>query len=61
VNDDFVNLLDRLVKAGDAPLRTLTLDALIKSKQAGNRPRDREVLLPLQAIKQLKDNRRTDL
>lgn len=37
-------------------LRTLSLDALIKSKQAMNRARDREVLLQFEAIKRLKGN-----
>jgi len=35
-------------------LRVLTLDALIKTKKAMNRPRDRQAVLQLQAIKKLK-------
>jgi hypothetical protein len=38
-------------------LRTLSLDALIKAKKAMNRPRDRQALVQLEAIKKL---RRTD-
>ena len=34
--------------------KNLYLDALIKTKRAMNRPRDREVLLQLEAIKQLR-------
>jgi hypothetical protein len=34
------------------PCRVLDLDALIESKKAMNRPRDREVLLQLKAIKE---------
>ena len=41
-------------------LRVLTLDALIKTKQAMNRPRDREILLQLQAIKALKRCEQSD-
>ncbi len=46
-----------IVRADETPIHTLTLDALIKSRQAMNRPRDQEVLLQLQAIKRLHDNR----
>ena len=41
-------------------LRVLTLDALIKTKQAMNRPRDKEILLQLQAIKALKRCEQSD-
>lgn len=37
-------------------LNVLTLDALIQTKQALNRPRDREMLRQLQALKSLRDN-----
>ncbi len=37
-------------------LNVLTLDALIQSKQALNRPRDREMLRQLQALKSLREN-----
>ena len=37
-------------------LRVLTLDALIRSKQALNRPRDREMLRQLQALRELRRN-----
>lgn len=35
-------------------LRVLTLNALIKTKKAMNRPRDKEVVIQLEAIKKLK-------
>jgi hypothetical protein len=35
-------------------IRVLTIDSLIKSRKAMNRPRDREVLLQLEAIKKLR-------
>ena len=56
-----VKRVSELVQAGATPLRTLTLEALIRSRQAMNRPRDREILLQLEAIKELRQNRRTDL
>jgi hypothetical protein len=45
------------VKVRDTKLRVLSLNALIKAKRAMNRPRDREALLQLEAIK--KAERRT--
>lgn len=38
-------------------LRVLSLDALIKAKKAMNRPRDKEAILQLEAIKNLKSQR----
>lgn len=43
-----------IVQVEDMKLRVLGLDALVKTKQTMNRPRDREVLLQLEAIKRLK-------
>jgi hypothetical protein len=43
-----------LIEIDDIQLRVLTLDALIKSKKTMNRPRDRQTVLQLQAIKKLK-------
>ncbi len=43
-----------LIEIDDIQLRVLTLDALIKSKKTMNRPRDRQTILQLQAIKKLK-------
>jgi hypothetical protein len=43
-----------LIETDDIQLRVLTLDALIKSKKAMNRPRDRQTILQLQTIKKLK-------
>jgi hypothetical protein len=47
-----------LIKAENICLRVLGLDALIESKKAMNRPRDREVILQLEAIKKLKKQKR---
>jgi hypothetical protein len=52
-----VKLASEAVEVQDMQLLTLSLDALIESKQAMNRPRDREALVQLEAIKKL---RRTD-
>jgi len=38
-------------------LRVLTLDALIQTKQALNRPRDREMLRQLQALRELRGDK----
>ena len=43
-----------LIVVENTKLRVLNLDALIKSKKAMNRPRDRQTVLQLQAIKKLK-------
>lgn len=44
----------RIIKVEDMRLRVLNLDALIDSKKAMNRPRDKEGVLQLEAIKKLK-------
>lgn len=44
-----------LIEAENIQLRVLSLDALIDSKKAMNRPRDRQVILQLEAIKKLKE------
>ena len=44
-----------LIEAEDIQLRVLSLDALIKAKKAMNRPRDKEAILQLEAIKKLKN------
>ena len=49
-----VKLASEVVEAQDMQLRTLSLDALIKAKRAMNRPRDRQALVQLQAIKKLR-------
>ena len=43
-----------LIEAEDIQLRILSLDALIKAKKAMNRPRDKEAILQLEAIKKLR-------
>jgi predicted nucleotidyltransferase len=43
----------KVIEIEDIRLRVLNLDALIKSKKAMNRPRDKEAVLQLEAIKKL--------
>lgn len=45
------------VKVQNTQMRILGIDALIKAKQAMNRPRDRQAVLQLEAIKKLKKQR----
>lgn len=49
-----VKQASELIKVEDVQLRVLNLDALIKAKKAMNRPRDKEAILQLEAIKKLK-------
>lgn len=42
------------VKMQDMQIRVLSIDALIRAKKAMNRPRDKEAILQLEAIKSLK-------
>jgi len=51
---DRVKRASMLVEVGDIKICVLDLDALIKTKRAMNRPRDKEALLQLEAIKKLK-------
>ncbi|NIP27104.1 MAG: nucleotidyltransferase [Phycisphaerae bacterium] len=44
----------RIIEVEDMRLRVLNFDALIESKKAMNRPRDKEAVLQLEAIKRLK-------
>jgi len=44
-----------LIRVEDNQLRVLSLDALIKAKKAMNRPRDKEAIIQLEAIKKLKE------
>jgi hypothetical protein len=53
-----VRRISELVKVRDTKLRVLSLNALIKAKKAMNRPRDKEALLQLEAIKKTKDKRK---
>ncbi len=43
-----------LIEVDDMQFRVLNLDALIETKKAMNRPRDKETVLQLEAIKKLK-------
>jgi hypothetical protein len=45
-----------LIAVEDVKLRVLSLDALIKSKKAMNRPRDRQAVLQLEAIRRFKNH-----
>ncbi len=47
-----------LIEAENIQLRVLSLDALIESKKAMNRPRDKQIILQLEAIKKLKKQKR---
>ena len=49
-----VKRTSELVEVQDMRLRVLSLDALIKARKAMNRPRDKETILQLQAIKKLR-------
>ena len=49
-----VKQASELIRVEDMQLRVLNLDALIKAKKAMNRPRDKEAILQLEAIKKLK-------
>jgi len=50
-----VKQASELVEIEGMKMRVLSLDALIKAKKSMNRPRDREILLQLEAIKKLKN------
>ncbi len=43
-----------IIKVGKIKIHVLDIDALIKSKKAMNRPRDRQAIIQLEAIKELK-------
>jgi hypothetical protein len=49
-----VSKASEVVEVQDIQLHILSLDALIKAKQAMNRPRDRDALVQLEAIKKLR-------
>jgi hypothetical protein len=50
---DEVAKASQTIEIGGMPLRVLTIDALIVAKEAMNRPRDREAVRQLRAIKEL--------
>jgi len=52
-----VKKASELVEVQNMQICVLGLDALIKAKRAMNRPRDREAILQLEAIKRLKSSR----
>jgi hypothetical protein len=47
-----------LIEVQNIPMCVLDIDSLIKAKKAMNRPRDKEAVLQLEAIKKLADNRK---
>ena len=47
-----------VVETGGVRLRALNLDSLIESKKAMNRPRDRQAIIELEAIKKLRKGKR---
>jgi len=51
-----VKRTSELVEVEDIRLHVLSLDALIKARKAMNRPRDKEAILQLQAIKKLREH-----
>ena len=54
---DQVKQSSELVEVEGVKMRVLNLNALIKAKKSMNRPRDRQALLQLEAIKKLKDSK----
>ncbi|MFQ6036155.1 MAG: nucleotidyltransferase [Sedimentisphaerales bacterium] len=52
-----VKRTSELVEVQDMRLRVLSLVALIKARKAMNRPRDKEAILQLEAIKRLKSRK----
>jgi hypothetical protein len=52
--EDVENLSEIRDLGGGLRIRVLTIDSLIKARKAMNRPRDREAVLQLKAIKKIK-------
>ena len=51
--EDLENLSETRDLGGGLQIRVLTIDSLIKARKAMNRPRDREAVLQLEAIKKM--------
>jgi len=49
-----------ITQAGAVQLRVLSVEALIKTKRAMNRPRDKEAVLQLETLRQLRNRPKTD-
>ena len=47
----------KLIEVGKMKMRVLSLNALIKAKKSMNRPRDKEAVLQLEAIKKLRKHK----
>jgi len=56
---DQVKRASRLIEVENIKMCVMSLEALIKTKRAMNRPRDREAILQLEAIKKLKNTKKT--
>ena len=52
-----VKKASEVIRVEDMELHVLTLDALISAKKAMNRPRDKETILQLEAIKEFKNEK----
>lgn len=52
-----VKKASRIMNLGKVKIRVLNLDALIKAKKAMNRPRDKQAIIQLKAIKKLKEKK----
>jgi len=53
-----IKIASELIEAEGAQLRVLSLDALIRTKKAMKHPRDKQAILELEAIKELKNPQR---
>ena len=53
-----VKLASESIEVENMQIRVLSMDALIRTKKAMNRPRDMEAILQLEAIKRLKGSKR---
>ena len=53
-----VKLASESIEVENMQIRVLSMDALIRTKKAMNRPRDMETILQLEAIKRLKGSKR---
>ncbi len=54
-----VKLASKSVEVENMQIRVLSLDALIEAKKAMSRPRDKEAILQLEAIRRLKGSKRS--
>jgi hypothetical protein len=50
-----VKEVSKIIRLENTKLRVLSLDSLIRAKNAMNRPRDKQAVIELEAIRKLKD------